>query len=138
MAELLANRIKTPDGTILQSYNRHDYKTHTDAVTGETYMVDGGLAYMRRSMNNVPATEMSVYDDAPHAEIREAFCWGTRGRDGYEPVQYKPVKDLTSDHIAAILKTQHQIPDVIRKVFVDELKFRGEYTWQFFDQLESI
>jgi len=126
MPDLLANRIKTPDGTILQSYNRHDYKTHVDAVTGETYMVDGGLAYLRRNLNEVPATEMSVYSDAPHTEIREAFSWGTRGVRGNQPVQYKPIKDLTSDHIAAILKTQYQIPDVVRKVFTDELKFRGE------------
>lgn len=29
--QLIYNAIKTPDGTVLVSYHRHDYKTHLDA-----------------------------------------------------------------------------------------------------------
>jgi hypothetical protein len=39
---IVANRIRTPDGTILESKHRHDYVTYTDA-NGKQYMVDGGL-----------------------------------------------------------------------------------------------
>ena len=48
---LILNRIKTPDGTILTSYNRHDYVSYEDA-NGLEYMVDGGLEYLRRNVNN--------------------------------------------------------------------------------------
>jgi hypothetical protein len=120
---LLANRIQTPDGTILQSYNRHDYKTHVDQ-NGETYMVDGGLDYIRRTITKVPAKDMSVWDNDPHELIREAFHWGTRGKDGNQPLKYIPLSSMDADHIEAILETQHHIASNIRKVFMDELKYR--------------
>ena len=41
MSVILSNRLKTPDGTILESLHRHDYVTHTDA-NGKEYMLDGG------------------------------------------------------------------------------------------------
>lgn len=123
--QMLAQRIRTPDGTILQSFNRHDYKTHLDAKTGETYMVDGGLDYCRGIVNKVPAESLCVFvgDDFNH--IRSAFCWGTRGLDGRQPLKYVPLKDLNTDHIEAILDTQDQVPQFIRDQFFLELEFRG-------------
>ena len=123
--QLLAQRIRTPDGTILQSYNRHDFKRHLDAKTGETYMVDGGLDYCRSIINEVPAENLCVFvgDDFNH--IRSAFCWGTRGKEGKDPVKYVPLKDLETGHIEAILNTQHQVPVHIRDQFFLELEFRG-------------
>jgi len=125
MTQLLAQRIRTPDGTILQSYNRHDYKTHLDVKTGETYMVDGGLDYCRQNRNVVPAEDLCVYvgDDFNH--IRAGFSWGTRGVNGDQPLKYVPMKDLDTDHIQAILNTQHRVPQFIRDQFVTELVFRG-------------
>jgi hypothetical protein len=122
--KLLANRIHTPDGTIMQSYNGHDYKTYVDKVTGETYMVDGGLNYIRRSRNLVEAADASIYTTDTHEVIREGFCWGTRGKDGHQPLKYVPLKDLDTDHIKAILETQHQVPDYICDVFKKELEYR--------------
>lgn len=122
--KIVANRIRTPDGTILESKHRHDYVTHTDA-NGKEYMVDGGLDYLRRIVHDdAPYEELSIYSDAPHTEIREVFCWGTRGVDGRQPLTFKLLKDLTTDHIEAILETQTHISEYIRKIFSDELKFR--------------
>ena len=56
--QLISNKIRTPDGTILQSFNRHDYKTYIDA-NGFEYMVDGGIDYLRRI----------IVDDAPYEEL---------------------------------------------------------------------
>ena len=121
---IVSNRIRTPDGTILESMHRHDYVTYTDA-NGKEYMVDGGLDYLRRNVHDdAPYEELSVYDDAPYALIREVFKWGTRGKDGKQPLMYVPLKDLTTEHIEAILETQTHIQEHIRKIFLDELSFR--------------
>lgn len=122
---ILANRIQTPDGTILQSYHVHDYKTHIDRITGEEYMVDGGLNYFRRSQNVIPATDMTVYDTDPHYIIRDVFAWGTRGKDGKQPLVFKPISLLATDHIEAILETQHHIAPHLRKIFENELDYRS-------------
>ena len=121
-ARIVANRIRTPDGTILESMHRHDYVTYTDA-NGKEYMVDGGLDYLRRNVHeDAPAEELSVYSDAPHSVIREVFKWGTRGIDGKQPLKFVVLKDMTTDHIEAILETQN-LPGYMRKIFLDELDF---------------
>ena len=121
---IVSNRIRTPDGTILESMHRHDYVTYTDA-NGKAYMVDGGLDYLRRNVHDDASyQELSVYADDLHELIREVFKWGTRGKDGKQPLKYVPLKDLTSDHIEAILETQTHIQEHIRKIFLDELSFR--------------
>ncbi len=121
-SRILLNRIKTPDGTILTSYNRHNYVEYKDTLTKEVLMVDGGTDYLRRNVGTYE--ELSVYDDGSHITRRSAVHWGTRGKDGKQPLVYKPLKDLDSDHIEAILKTQHQISDFYREIFKEELKYR--------------
>lgn len=124
-ARIVSNCIRTPDGTILESMHRHDYRTYVDA-NGKEYMVDGGLDYLRRNVHgDAPYEELSVYADAPHVEIREAFKWGTRGKDGRQPLKYVLLKNLTTEHIDAILETQSHIEDYVRKIFIDELNFRN-------------
>ena len=119
---ILLNRIQTPDGTILTSYNRHDYVEYKDTLTKEVLMVDGGTDYLRRNMGTYE--ELSVYDDGSHLTRRSAVHWGTRGKDGKQPLVYKLLKDLDSDHIEAILKTQHQLSEFYKEVFKNELKYR--------------
>ena len=123
MKQLLVNAIITPDGTRLESTHRHDYKSYQDQ-NGETYSIDGGLEYVRRSVNKQPALDDFVYTDDPHEKIREMFKWGTYGKGGNEPLQRKKLADLTDEHIEAIIETQHQLRDEIRKVFYDEITYR--------------
>jgi hypothetical protein len=123
MRTLLVSAIITPDGTRLQSTHRHDYRSHVDA-NGETYIIDGGLDYVRRSLNNIPATDAFVYTDDSHELKREAFTWGTNRTDDNNERIRKKLKDLTDDHIAAILETQYQITDEVRKLFYDEITYR--------------
>ena len=122
--QIIANQIQTPDGTILRSHHRHDYVSYVDK-NGEEYMVDGGMDYLRRSVNTeYPAKDMTVYASDSHSAIREAFMWGTRGKDNNQPLVRKYLKDLDADHIEAILKTQLQISDCTREVFQNELEYR--------------
>jgi hypothetical protein len=124
MRKLVANRIKTPDGTVLQSFYTHDYKNHQDK-NGFTYMVDGGIEYLRRTIiAEAPAEELSVYTDDPFALIRRAFHWGTRGKDGKESLKWKPLLELDTDHIEAIIETQKQVPEHLLNIFKQELEWR--------------
>ena len=126
MEKYLANRIRTPDGTILESMHRHDYVTYIDA-NGKEYMVDGGLDYLRRNIHDdAPYTELSVLSTDEHSVIREVFKWGTYGIDGKQKLKYVILKDMSWDHIEAILETQTQLREHVRQVFVDELDYRGK------------
>lgn len=123
-AKTVASFMITPDGTLLQSYHVHDYKTYTDA-NGEQYMIDGGCEYLRTSVNEEHAEYFTVTTDDTHEMQRKCFHWGTRGKDGQSPLTWKPLRELDTDHIQAILETQHQIPKHIRKLFENELEYRN-------------
>ena len=88
-------------------------------------MVDGGLDYLRRSVNATPAKDLSIYVTDAHEENREALYWGTYGKNGDQPLKWKILKDLDTDHIEAILETQWQIPEWKRELFQDELDYRS-------------
>lgn len=116
--KILANRWRHPDGTILQSFHRYDF------VEYKGCFVDGGLeGYVRISGD---LENCCVYTDSPFDDIRSHFHWGSYGKDGKQPLSYKPLKELDSDHIEAIIETQKQLPDYILGVFKKELEYRKE------------
>lgn len=119
--KIILNRIQTPDGTILTSYHRHDMKTHEDK-NSELYFTDGGTAYIRRSVNDEPFKDLSVYGNVPFEEIREAFHWGTRGKEGKEKLKFKPLCDLDANHIKAIINDGYLKVEEIMKL---ELEYRN-------------
>ena len=118
---IVHNSIRTPDGTVLDSHHRHDYKTYQDE-NGETYMVDGGTQYLRRSMNKEPYEDLSVYSDEPFEKIREVLTWGTRGKNGDQPLKWVVLKDMDTDHIKAILDDGYKS---VRYYMQRELMYRG-------------
>ncbi len=111
--------MRTPDGTDIVSRHRHDYVTYKDA-NGETYMVDGGLAYLRRSLNVERARETSLYTDAPHEELRDGVRWGKRNRD--QSVNYVKIRNLSKAHINAILRDGYTGPYI--DIMIAELGYR--------------
>ena len=121
--KLIRNALQTPDGTIIESRGRHDYVTHTDA-NGKTYMVDGGLGYIRRSANG-DEIDMSLYNDQPHEVQREVLTWGTYGIDGVHPLKYKTIADMDTGHLEAVVGMSGVCP-VRRKCMQKELEFRNE------------
>jgi len=123
MTHIVANRMRTPDGTILHSMHRHDYVSHIDA-NGEEYMLDGGNDYIRTSVNEIPAEYLTVYASDDHSVIREVFTWGTRGPNGDQPIRRIYLKDMETDHINAILETQTHITSCVRTIFENELEYR--------------
>ena len=123
-AILIANRWQCPDGTVLQSMHRYDYVTHKDALTGEECFVDGGTYGCCRISGNLK--NLCVYSNDPHELQREFFHWGTYGIDGKQPRTFIAAKDMTTEHIEAVLETQDRIAPEIKGLFLNELAYRKE------------
>ena len=73
---LIANRWRTPDGTLLESKHTHDYVSHEDS-NGEYYFIDGGHDYIRMSKNDIPMKNECVYADDEWEIVRKAELRGT-------------------------------------------------------------
>lgn len=121
--QIVCNRIITPDGTVLQSHHRHDYVTYIDK-NGLEYMVDGGNDYLRRNFHEeAPATEFSLTMSDPFEDIRQGFTWGTRGKDGKQPLTWVSLCMLETEHIIAILETQN-LANYVTELMEKELEYR--------------
>ena len=124
MRKLVLNRIRTPDQTVLTSRNVHDYKSHKDK-NGELYYTDGGLSYLKRSVNKEPYEDLSLYSDDPFEKLREGIKWGSRGKNGKEPLQYKPISNMSNNHINSIL-SNCRVADYLKEIFEKEISHRNE------------
>ena len=121
---ILRNALQTPDGMILESRTRHDFKEYEDA-NGWVYIVDGGLDYIRRSVNkNAPATDLSLTEDQPHFFLRDYVTWGTYGKLGDQPLSYKTIADMETEHLQAVLDTQRYMYPQVRDLMEAELECR--------------
>ena len=127
---IICNAIMTPDGTYLRSYHRHDYKEHLDKVSGETYIVDGGNDYLRRSMNTTPAQALDVHLSDPFETIRRNFAWKSYGKNGEHPHGiYILLHAMDTEHIHAILETQTHIKGTyVEDLMKQELAYRKEFS----------
>ena len=122
---LLLNSLRTPDGTVLVSLNRHDYVTYRDA-NGKLYMVDGGLAYQRRSANG-DEEDLSVWSNDDHETKANHCMWGTYGKDGRQPLRWVSIRDMDSYHISEVIHSQFSANPAIIEVMEEELNLRGEH-----------
>ena len=120
---LIRNAIQTPDGTILESRHRHDFKSYTDD-NGKTYMVDGGLDYIRCSVHS-DQTDLFEYSNEPHERQRQVLTWGTYGINGDQPLQHKPIAEMTTDHIGNVLNLKN-VKSVIKDCMKEELRYRAQ------------
>lgn len=121
---LVLNAIRTPDGTVLESRNRHDYREYTDA-NGKTYMIDGGLDYVRCSAHE-DQEWVGCYLEDGHANVREALTWGTFGKNGDEPYRQVKLSEMSNAHIQACLDTQPRMYKQFRTAMENELAYREE------------
>ena len=125
MSTLVYNAIRTPDGTVLESTHRHDYKTYLDK-NGKEYMVDGGLEYVRRNVHDdAPYEDLSVYTTDGHDIVREVVKWGTYGINGDQPLTYILLKDMNTEHIRACLENVPRMHPAYKEAFKEELKLRS-------------
>lgn len=126
--QIILNRIRTPDGTILTSYYRHDYVTHIDSKNGLEYMCDGGLDYLRRNNHKeAPYEELSVYSDEPFEIIRESFHRGGRGINGDQPLTWVAISKMNDNWLQATIEynTKKGMEDTFAtKMYIEEQEYR--------------
>ena len=133
---ILRNAIQTPDGTILESFHRHDYKSHIDSVNNHVYGVDGGHDYLRR-FGPPGYKELTVHDDGNHETRRNNLKWGQNfDKEGNKlpETKWALIKDLTDSHLDGIInylnKYTMRDPEstgaIIYQILLDEVKYRKE------------
>jgi hypothetical protein len=118
---LIRNAIQTPDGTILESKHRHDYRSHNDA-NGKTYMIDGGLDYVRCSVH-ADQVSLALYDDEPHEVQAQYLTWGSFGIRGDQPRRDIPIAEMETTHLEAVLRDCYPSP-ILKKCMTKELELR--------------
>ena len=104
MRNIIYSALRTPDGTVLESLHRHDYKTHTD-LNGREYMLDGGTDYVRCS-NNGDEEFITVYDDEPYERVRQyayRLGYGKPGAPDYGKFRKTTFDKMTDEHLQASL-----------------------------------
>jgi hypothetical protein len=125
---IVANMMKCPDGTILQSKHRHDYVDYTDK-NGVHYFLDGGLSYIRFSGNG----ELITYHHTDSiASIREHMYWGKNYDENgnvLEETEWVRIKDITDSHLDALIVYWEERLEKYKEaeIFVDIFKREKEY-----------
>ncbi len=106
---LLQNALHIPSEDLyLKSAHVHDYVVHR-CKDGSECMVDGGREYLRRSVNPLQR-DFDLYEDDSFDLIADRLLWGTYGRKKtYSRFVWVPLKDCTTEHLQAILTTQHHV-----------------------------
>lgn len=100
--ELVYNAIRTPDGTLLESLHRHDYRTYTDD-NGCMYGVDGGLDYIRR-IGAEGAESLAVYADEPFEKVRKFAYRIGRDKGGKGAFVRIPICGMSAAYLAAVTR----------------------------------
>lgn len=102
----------------------HDYKT---CGCENKAMVDGGLDYARYGAVDInKITKITYTDNDPHDLIREFFAWGSYGKAGDQPRQYIKLKDMSDEHIRAVIVYKGVRPWVV-KLMKQEIDYREEF-----------
>ena len=69
--------------------------------------------------------DLSLYSDDSFEKLREGIEWGTFGKNGNEPLHYKSVSTMSSNHIKSIL-SQYKLVDYLKELFEKEMAYRNE------------
>lgn len=129
--KLIASRMQTPDGTILESKYTHNYVTHVDKTNNYEYMLDGGTDYQRYSEPvDAPMVDLSVYTDSPYEEIRKYYSRGGRGKDGTERVKWVPLCEMSDEWLKNAITYNydegHDIFCFANSMYMRELIYRQD------------
>lgn len=130
--ELVYNALQTPDGTILESLYRNDYKGHKDSKTGKLYIVDGGLDYLKRSCNG-DETDLSVYSDEPHEKVRKYAYRSGYGKNGDEDFQITRICSMNNEYLDKAIEycKDRNTTSTHYQILLNEKEYRKQYKLKY-------
>lgn len=112
---ILQNAVRViSEDKIYVSRHTHDFVSFV-TPDGENGFIDGGLDYIRaggaafgehKDIEPLFIVVNENINDDDMDLIANRAVWGTRGKDGKEPLKYIKLKDATTEHLEAILRTQ--------------------------------
>ena len=97
-----------PEVKFVKSSHVHDFRTHV-FKDGTEVSVDGGYDYIKRAYPSEKSgygtkwIEYNLDDAEPFNVIKGKLLWGTRGKDGKQPLKYVRFIDCESEHLQSIL-----------------------------------
>lgn len=118
--KIIYNAIKTPDGTILKSNNRHDYRSHQDTTNGMHYAVDGGLEYLKRNgpsdYTELSRVEIDVQEiqDTINKQVRLKLEQMQEASKSYNPIsEYNSIMNRYQELLEMYDEAEHKLKDLI-------------------------
>lgn len=130
---IIQNAVKITEGkliTYLVSAHRHDFNAYS-FQDGSNYAVDGGKDYIRRGYKFIKDRaeyDIEVYNldelSTPD-EINNRLLWGTYDKVNKE-VKYLPLKDLTLEHLKAIIRDAEKRPAMFPERHINVAKYWAE------------
>jgi hypothetical protein len=116
-----------PKYSFLVSSHVHDFQTH-EFHDGTSVSVDGGHDYIRRCYPQNYAgygtkyMEYSLDDTEPFSVIKQKLLWGTRGKDGFQPLKWVRLIDCDADHLQAILDYPYTVNKRLSPLYKEVIK----------------
>lgn len=96
----------------------HELVKYTDEE-GKSFFVDGGNEYFRcggdKSVED-KIVRFGLTSSSRLKDIRDKLLWGSRGKDGKQPMEFRPIKSLTLSHLKNIKKNCPYASRVVKKV----------------------
>lgn len=110
MSTILQNAVYVPEERrYYKSGNTHDFVS-LKLKGGKEFFIDGGTSYFRAGghltelYNSGRVIKFHLTsDDSFTQAIVPKLLWGTRGKDGKQPLKFLPMNSFESDHLQAIL-----------------------------------
>lgn len=118
---LIQNAIYCPQCcTFLVSTHVHDYVSCRHG-----FMVDGGLEYSRGSRSPDEINDYVIPEGASRDVLKSKLLWGSYGIHGGRVLIRRPLKDLDTDHLYAILSTQSSLSPLYKSIIEELLEERS-------------
>jgi hypothetical protein len=115
---------------LLVSYYGHDYKT---CSCPNQAMVDGGNEYARYGAVDMDKIKNIIYTvDDDFEIVRDHAHWGTRGRDGMQPLSYISPSKMTDGHLSNLL--DYGIVQWFKDIVIKEIAYRKQHNIRLLDK----